>query len=406
MKLALIVAGWWLIFTVAAFFPPPGMDDVNPDVIFLSIGFLLWFLFGALTAKRRSPIKKIDPPHYEDALRFSRVVLMALLSLQLPMLWSLLNLLISGAQISELRASVFGGSEFTSMQRLVFGWSSAVFFNYLILCSFSYSLIYGKSKYLIFSIVYIVAASVLKGGRGEIYQFSLLLTIFLGAYSSYRVNLLGAKNLRAYLVLALLFFGVVLFLVFMTLSRSTSPLLSDILIYHTVGFILFSKFITGATCGLDIPSYSPTSFLIGLQYLVELMNNFMLDIDVQTLSSAILSCQDRGLSVSTFVSEVLDRDFYSIQYYNAFYTVLASGYLSFGIYGVYVLGFSLGYIVRFLSDGAACRDFFATNYLVLAVSASKMGIFGSPFESVSLYFVLGLLNIKFLYLRFFCMRKG
>jgi oligosaccharide repeat unit polymerase len=91
-----------------------------------------------------------------------------------------------------------------------------------------------------------------------------------------------------------------------------------------------------------------------------------------------------------------DHVVYQLNDHNTFYTLLASGFKSFGAFGIPILGFFLGVAVSNLKRRAIKGSLISSGYLILMISILFMGIFSSGLETLGLWLSLMSINVLFL----------
>ena len=118
----------------------------------------------------------------------------------------------------------------------------------------------------------------------------------------------------------------------------------------------------------------------GLDYLVTIL-----------LRGFGFSIQTYGYEIVKFLdlAQVVSSDGHGFILRNTFYSILLEPYLSFGFWGVIILGFAAGYIIskyEYTYTNYNCD--YSLFYLQFFVGCIFFGIFGSAFSTVTFWLVL------------------
>ena len=397
MRLVLSISAWWVIWLFISIIGPHNLDSVSYNAAISTLIFVISLILGSSLVAQ---VKTANPPsrhYYETSAKFSYFILIPFVILQLPLLYAMLIDLLEGVPMKDMRANLFLGQRFSNLEKLVFNWSSGITFNYLLLAGMSYQLLYKKNTFNWLLITCVIISAILKGARGEIYLLIMVSVFLLTILPKSSIKKI-IKDYKYQVLWSMLL--ATISLIGITYLRSGIEFSNQIIDYHAVGFVLFSKYLAGYNCGMIIPTYSVASFFGGIDYLVGLVARQISLDDLHNFSKASVQCQDAGLITSVFTSEVSNREYYSVNTNNAFYTLLVSGYNFMGNLGIAIMGVMFGAILRFLELKTKQGDLIYTHYLILTITILIMGIFGNALDSVLLYFTLIIINIKSIYLKF------
>lgn len=391
MILLFFSAFWWLFWVAVAYFGSR-LDPVSDLVLVLVIIFVTSLFCGGLFQRRRQMLIKVYQPKYEVIFRISLFLLIGLFLLQVPTWILLIQNAIEEGTLAHNREILFLGNDLSNMQKLVFGVTSALIFNYLAISSIVFFHIYSKTDFLITTLVYLIFSSILKGARAEIYQFVTVSTIYLiGVYGVSVLPLLKKYKIPTAIIL---FSGLAL-LIFVSWLRDHDPF-QGLIDYHTIGFVLLTKYMNGLPDFVEIGYSYGISYFGGVDYLIGLIIRFLYWSDFQSFTYAVQIIENDFLPTYTFESQIgLAESTYSLSGHNAFYTLLVTGYKSFGVYGVILMGMLFGFMIRRLLVNVKCRDVFSGFYLVLLIACVYMGIFSSFLETVGFWLTMILLNIVY-----------
>lgn len=395
MIVIILLAIWWVLLGVIAVFYPGRLDSASDLVLCNTVVFSSCLIAGGCSVNSANDRFVRPLPDYKYMARLSAVIITIGVMCQFKTYLILLNGYLDGNSISESREMLFVGQKIGSLDKLIFGWSSAITYNYLLICSIVYMHMYKKNEFLIFFMAYLLLTSSLKGSRAELYQFIMVGILYFLSVSRFDLVAIPKKSIYKFSAGLLV---VTSFIFYIGLKRNTVGFFKEFLDYHIVGFVLLSKYLDGVSCNIELPFTYGISIFGGLDYLVGIIGRDLYGNGIQSFSKIVLMCQDTIVPVYSFTSQVIDKEYYSLSGYNAFYTLLNSGYLSFGYYGVALIGAILGYSVRYLAIHSKSMEIFSGFYLVLILGMIYMGVFSSFLETVSFWMILMLLNFKLLVL--------
>jgi len=327
---------------------------------------------------------------YDVVARAVIVVLFLLFLLQLPVWGYLVQNLLQGDNLAETRRSLFVGNEISLINKILYGYSYAVFYNVLIVTSFAFIYCFEKKSFLLFSIFFIVISGFLKGSRAEVYQFLLVGLLYL-----FSVNLKFIYQVRkkywsyTFCTLFLCF----LLVYWVSITRADS-FFYEVVKYHSVGFVLLTKYV-GGQIGMLVDDFNlGVAFFGGIDFLIGLMARFLFWVDYQSSARTLLDLQNVSLPTQTFISVVgPGEESYALTGHNAFYTLISSAYQAFGVYGCMLLGLLLGFFIRHLVIGSRDRDLVSSFYLIMSISVVSMGIFSSSLDAVGFWLTMITLNV-------------
>lgn len=391
--MVIFLAIWWLVLSLSTLLNGGALDQVNHLAFISSVIFATGLVFGSLfKLKNNKPIKAWSP-EYKDVYKISVVIVLVGISLQLYVYLDLIKMYLSGQSMLEVRRSLFSGDTFSTETKVIFNWSSALTYNYLVASGFVYLHIYRKSEFLIAAFLYLLVTSIFKGSRAELYQFIAVGLIYVISISNtFDFNKLFKGR---YIVLS----GISLFIiviVYIGFLRGGSDFFNELIEYHMVGMVLFSKYIDGVGCWDAYSTFDyGLSLLGGLDYLISLVARYMFDTGFIGYGKAVAACQDLSFPVVQAESVVNGSNYYRLSGYNSFYTLLFSGHRAFGFIGILIVGVSLGLALRLLIIRANNRDMFSAFYLFLMLGMTFMGIFSSYLGAVGFWLTLMLLNFKY-----------
>lgn len=396
MRLVLLISAWWMVWLAISRFSVTRLDSVSNDTIIATLIFVISFIFGSLLTEKMNITSPSGIHYYRISANFSYCVVIALVIVQLPFIYYMIIDLANGISMQEMRANLFVGQRFSNLEKLILNWTSGILYNYMLVAGVSYQLLYKKNNLIFLLIIYLAVSAVLKGARGEIYQL-LMVYVFL-ILSSPRTEI--KKIIKEYKIFAfsVILFSIV-FLIGITYQRSGGDVFNQIIDYHAIGFVLFSKYISGENCGINVPTHSVASLFGGIDYIIGIVGRQLSLDTLHNFGKASAECLNNGLIANTFISSVANMEYYSVNGYNSFFTLLVSGYNFAGNLGIALLGVGIGAILGFLRQAIKRNDLIYMHYLIVVLSMLIMGVFASALDSVVFYFILILMNIKAVYLK-------
>jgi len=347
---------------------------------------------GAIVQKCESPKATSIRLDYTVFSRVSVVILCSLFILQLPVWFALVEGLVETGSISANRHMIFYGDALTKYEKLIFGFSSALFYNYALAASIVFLHQYKDRKFLIVTVLYLLVSAVLKGSRAEIYQFIGVSVIYF--YCVYGMALLNV--IREHMIFVLFaFFASVSLLLLVSYMRGHN-FIDGFIDYHVVGFVLLTKYVNGLSSAFAQEFNYGVSYFGGLDYLVGLVGKMFFFNDLQSSSQSSMVLEGDFRPTFTFEARIDDELVeYSQSGHNAFYTLLLSGYKSFGVFGVSLQGLVLGFFISRAADSARKLYTPSAFYLVILISCVFMGIFSSALDTPGFWLSLILFNFSF-----------
>jgi oligosaccharide repeat unit polymerase len=392
MKGVAILALWWLFWTGVSVFAGIRLDPVSDSVILLVFMFTTSLFVGAIVQKCESPKAPSIRLDYTVFSRVSVVILCSLFILQLPVWFALVEGLAEIGSISANRHMIFYGDSLTKYEKLIFGFSSALFYNYALAASIVFLHQYKDRKFLIVTVLYLLVSAVLKGSRAEIYQFIGVSVIYF--YCVYGMALLNV--IREHMIFVLFAFLASVSLLLLVSYMRGHNFIDGFIDYHVVGFVLLTKYVNGLSSAFAQEFNYGVSYFGGLDYLVGLVGKMFFFNDLQSASQSSMVLE--GDFRPTFTLEArtgYELVEYSQSGHNAFYTLLLSGYKSFGVFGVSLQGLVLGFFISRAADSARKLYTPSAFYLVILISCVFMGIFSSALDTPGFWLSLILFNFSF-----------
>ncbi|MDD7805841.1 MAG: oligosaccharide repeat unit polymerase [Endozoicomonas sp. (ex Botrylloides leachii)] len=390
MKTIWFLVFWWLVFSFGAAYLDTGLDPVSDKVVILVIIFLSSMVLGALLRGGNNSGVGHENVSYVIVARTVGLILLFLFLFQLPVWIYLVEKLFQGYSLANIRKNLFIGSEISQINKILYGYSYSVFYNILLVSSFAFFYCYKKKSFLLFSIFFIAISGYLKGSRAEVYQFLLVGFIYLFSVD-FKLMYQTVKRYWLYVLFALL----VLFLLVYWISISRGgDFFHEVVKYHSVGFVLLSKSINGQIGMLDNDFNYGIAFFGGIDFLIGLIARFLFWEDFQTHTRAVLDLQNVSTPTQTFTAIVSpSMESYSLTGHNAFYTLMITGYQSFGVYGCMLLGLLLGFLIRHLIIESVNKGLASNFYLIMSITVVSMGIFSSALETVGFWLTMIALNV-------------
>lgn len=230
-----------------------------------------------------------------------------------------------------------------------------------------------------FKIILIVAGVIFETfiffSKGLLINILFLLTLYIFLLK------LEKLNIKFFLKLFLFIFIIILLIYIVEINRDNNLILS-IKEYLLISPILLSSVVDN-TLQVFYNKWSFDNIFIifsGLDYLVTiLLRGF--GFSIQTYGYEIIKFLDLAQVVSSNSNGFIMR--------NTFYSILLEPYLSFGFWGVIILGFAAGYIIskyEYTYTNYNCD--YSLFYLQFFVGCIFFGIFGSAFSTVTFWLVL------------------
>ena len=394
MILIYLLSLWWLLLTGWALLGIGSLDPVSDTVLVMVLLFVSSYLLaGTIASKCNYSFSHINGVSYSSLSKIAVIILGTLFIIQLPVWGAVVKLVAAGESLVDVRGRLYTVEPGEKWEKLLFNYSSALFYNYFLACALVFLHIYKAYRFLLLFCFFLVIAALLKGARGELYQL-------VGVGVLYGITVHGREGVvRAHkhkIKILCLTVGLIALLSLVSWLRGASVLKAG-LDYHTVGFTLLSKYVEGRIGLIDLSNSFGVSFMGGVDYIVGLFARLLVWGELQSYTRAALELQN--ISTPTYTHETVvapQTVYYSLTGHNAFYTLLLSAYQSFGVPGSILLGLLFGFVTPYLVNGARAGNIIACFYLVVVISTVFMGVFASALETVGFWLYLVMLNMKFI----------
>ncbi|WPC74248.1 O-antigen polymerase [Vibrio porteresiae] len=387
MRAIKLLSLWWIFWLLSALLNT-GLTYAPNSSIIPTLIFVGGMIFGG----KLSSLTPGNKVHYDldskIVVHIISLLIIISMFLLLPTIYIVAKGLISGVSFLHIRHMIFSGNEIGVYEKFIFNVSSALILNLSMVLSVITCFLYKNNKVFFLCLLLICTLGLIRVGRVEIYQFLMVYLFMFFILNPGKILYFLKIKFKKILIMMTL---VIVVMACISLGRG-HDIITGFINYHTVGFYLFSKYINGLPdVVVDTKSYG-VSYFGGIDYVVGLLGKLFFNMgDSFSYHNSIIESVDRVTHTREMITS--NGIMYAMSGHNTYYTLLMSGYLSFGLFGVLLLGCVLGFLITELSKNSADGCILSVIFLTMLVSMVFMGIFYNPLNTIGFWITILILNM-------------